>query len=177
MNETRGQLKSDIENQKSAANPSLVEINRTFRAPVERVWEAWSQPELFKQWWGPEEFTSPRAEMDFREGGKFIFGMQSPQGEITWSVGTVTEIKPNQKIVFSETFGNEQGDVITPKEAGMPNWPGEYHGTITVEFEKLDADLTKMSIHHTGIPAQMHDDCVEGWKSSFNKLQQLLERH
>lgn len=43
-------------------------VRRVFEAPLERVWKAWSDSEAVKQWWGPDYFTCPRAEMDFREG-------------------------------------------------------------------------------------------------------------
>ena len=46
-----------------------VVVTRRFDAPVERAWNAWSDPEDVRQWWGPTGFTCPRADMDFREGG------------------------------------------------------------------------------------------------------------
>ena len=44
-------------------------FTRTFAAPVERVWQAWADPELVKRWWGPDGFTCPLARIDLREGG------------------------------------------------------------------------------------------------------------
>lgn len=177
MNESRGSTNTTDVGQNKKVDTQLVEISRTFRAPIKRVWEAWSNPEIIKQWWGPESFTSPKAEMDLKQGGKFLFGMESPAGEVNWSAGSVTTLVPNKKIVLAESFSNEQGEYISPKEAGMPNWSGEYHGTITVDFNSVGEDQTKMSIRHTGIPADLHDECVEGWSSSLNKLQKLVERH
>lgn len=43
-------------------------VSRVFNAPVEPVWRAWTDPALVMRWWGPDHFTSPSAEIDFREG-------------------------------------------------------------------------------------------------------------
>src|SRR5687767_10044014 len=45
-------------------NSPLVEVTRTFHAPVDRVWKAWSYEDLTKQWWGPEDYTCPKADID-----------------------------------------------------------------------------------------------------------------
>jgi uncharacterized protein YndB with AHSA1/START domain len=51
---------------KNAKKTDLI-VNRVFNAPVKRVWKAWIEPEIVKQWWGPEGFTCPVAKIDFRE--------------------------------------------------------------------------------------------------------------
>lgn len=50
-----------------------ITISRVFDAPREKVWKAWTDPELIKKWWGPKDFTAPRIEIDFRVGGKYLF--------------------------------------------------------------------------------------------------------
>lgn len=54
-------------------------IERTFDAPRELVFKAWTEPERVLHWLGPKAFTSPAATIDFRVGGKFLFAMQSPE--------------------------------------------------------------------------------------------------
>ena len=54
-------------------------VTRVFDAPVEQVWNAWVEPEMVKQWWGPTGFTCPLAEMDFREGGTSLVCMRAPK--------------------------------------------------------------------------------------------------
>ncbi len=51
-------------------------VARVFDAPVELAWKAWIEPELVMQWWGPDGFTSPSAEIDFREDGKLADPVQ-----------------------------------------------------------------------------------------------------
>ena len=52
----------------TAAEQELV-IERVLDAPRERVWEAWTDPEQMKKWWGPKDFTAPTVEIDLKEGG------------------------------------------------------------------------------------------------------------
>jgi uncharacterized protein YndB with AHSA1/START domain len=167
---------TETEQGKSLEASPLVEVTRTFRAPVERVWNALSDPELIKQWWGPTNFTAPNAETDFRVGGKYLFSMQGPDGKVIWSGGDYKEIIPDKKIVCTDHFSDKDGNPITANEAGMTgDWPKDLY--ITIELESIGPDQTKMAISHEGIPAEMHDDCVKGWSESVDKLQKLVERN
>lgn len=153
-----------------------VTVTRFFNAPLKRVWQAWANEEMMKQWWGPEGFTSPSARIDFRVGGESLLAMKDPNGEVVWSGGVYKEIVPFKKIVTTDHFADEYGNVISANEVGMPgDWPIE--GLITIEFSDANEEEVKIIINHLGIPKEMHDDCVEGWKSSLNKLQRLVEHH
>lgn len=154
----------------------LVKITRIFNAPIEKVWNAWSDEQLIKQWWGPESYTAPIAKIDFREGGKYTLAMRDASGNMIWSSGVYKVIEPYKTIVSSDYFSDENGNVISAREAGMPGkWPLEC--IVTVDFSNAHAEQTKIIISHEGIPREMHDECVEGWNSSINKLQKILEHH
>lgn len=151
-----------------------VEITRTFTAPVERLWEVWTTPELVKQWWGPETYSCPEAKIDLRQGGKCLLAMKGPDGKVMYSGGTIEELIPNQKLVTTDQFTDKEGNAIDPKEVGMPgDWPEA--SRITVEFRKDGADGSELHILHEGIPKEMHDDCVQGWSSSIDKFQRVVE--
>ncbi len=175
MEQKASQSPKTNEYKTSTDNSPLVEIKRTFNAPIEEVWKAWSDPSMIKQWWGPREFTASSAKTDFKEGGQYVFAMKSPQGQVLWSAGTYEEIIPHQKIVYTDQFSDENGNPITPEEAGMPNWPGEGLTYVTVDFESK-GEQTKMTLTHSGLPKSMHDDCVSGWSTSIDKMQLLVER-
>jgi uncharacterized protein YndB with AHSA1/START domain len=154
----------------------LVEISRKFTAPVERLWKAWTEPELMKQWWGPENYSCPEAKMDVRVGGKSILAMKGPDGKLQYSGGTYEEIVPNQKIVTTDQFTDKDGNFMSAKDVGLPGeWPDTMR--ITIEFKSLAANETQMSIVHQGIPKEAHDDCVSGWSSSIDKLQKVVEHN
>lgn len=153
-----------------------VQIETKFSSPVQRVWEAWSKPELVRQWWGPENYTCPAAKIDFRERGDYLFAMRSPVGDTVWSKGVYQEISPRKRIVCTDVFCDENGVMIDPREVGLPGeWPAAC--LLTVDFRELEGDETLLRLTHEGIPAEMHDDCVQGWTSSLEKMRKLLERH
>lgn len=156
-------------------NTPPVEITRTFRAAVELLWNAWSVPELAKQWWGPETYTCPEAKIDFREGGKYLLAMKSPEGVVIWSTGEYVEISLFKKIVCTDSFSDKDGNVVSAKSVGVPGDWGDVC-SMRVEFESKGDDETVMRITHLGIPAEMHDDCVGGWNTSIDKLQRLVEK-
>lgn len=154
----------------------IVKIARMFNAPIERVWRAWSHEELVKHWWGPENYSAPTVKINFHVGGKSLMAMQDSSGKMIWSGGVYKEIVPYKKIVMTDHFADEKGNVVSARDVGMPGkWPIDC--IITVEFSISQEGLTKMTIAHEGIPKEMHDDCVHGWNSSINKLQRLVEHH
>jgi uncharacterized protein YndB with AHSA1/START domain len=155
-------------NQTNTKTDELV-ITRTFDAPRERVWKAWTEPEEFMKWWGPKNFTAPSCKMDFREGGKYLFCMTSPDGKDYWSTGIYKEIKTPERIVWTDSFADENGNVVPGSHYGMgDDFPLEM--TVVVTFEDLGGK-TKMTLRHIGMPAGDMDKMAgQGWNESFDKL-------
>ena len=153
---------------RETASRDLV-ITRIFNAPRELVWKAWTEPEHLKKWHGPIGYTSPYYEVDFRVGGKYLACMRSSDGQDIWSTGVYREIVPLSKIVCTDCFSDEKGNVVPATYYGMPDdIPLEM--MVTVTFEELDGK-TRMTLRHAGLPAgMMIDGANEGWNSSFEKL-------
>lgn len=155
-------------------------IERIFDAPVEPVWKAWTDPQMIKKWWGPKEFTCPVAKIDLRVGGKYLScmrGAATPGGEVKdfWSTGKYLEIVPMKKLVMTDSFADENGNIVPATDYGMDSqMPLEMK--ITVEFEEVDGK-TKMTLKHEGIPAgKDRDGAQAGWGTSFDKLAEHLEK-
>lgn len=165
-----------VQHKRNLPQSKLIEITRTFQASVEKVFRAWSDPQLAKQWWGPSQYTAPSMRIDFRPGGKYIFAMQGPDKKVIWSSGIYEEIIPMKKIVCSDFFSNENGDMVSAESLGIPGQWSE-NPYVTVEFESIAKDQTKMVLSHEGIPQVMYDDCIKGWSESFDKLQKLVEQN
>ena len=155
----------------------FVEVTTDINASIEQVWNAWKDTDLIKQWWGPANFTCPFAENDFRIDGKYLYAMKSKEGEEMWGTGVFKEIFPFELIVCTDQFSDENGDVISAEQAGMSE---EWHGLDTfifsVKFTKTSENSTTIQLVHEGIPASMHDECVDGWSTSLDKLKALLEK-
>jgi len=147
-------------------------IERIFDAPRQQVWKAWTDPEQVKRWWGPKDFTAPFAELDLRVGGKYLFLMRSPEGKDYWSTGTYREIVPMEKIVATDSFSDEKGNVVPASNYGMTgDWPLEL--IVTVTFEDQDKK-TKMTLNHVGFPpGEPREMAYEGWNQSFDKLAEV----
>jgi uncharacterized protein YndB with AHSA1/START domain len=155
-----------------------VVITRTFNAPLERVWEAWTHPEELKKWWGPKDFTAPAITTDFREGGTFHYCMHGPAGsefdKDLWSGGVFKEIIPMKKIVATDYFADDKGNKISPKEYGMPgdDWPDEM--LVTVTFEEVAPGKTKLTLLHQGHGKEMVEPATQGWNESLDKFAAIL---
>jgi uncharacterized protein YndB with AHSA1/START domain len=95
-------------------------VVRSFEAPVEAVWRAWSDPELVRRWWGPAGWTCPVAKMDFRVGGASLVAMRSPDGVDIYSTWAYTEIRPQEYFSYIFNLADEHGTTIDPVSIGMP---------------------------------------------------------
>lgn len=148
-------------------------ISRTFDAPRERVWQAWTEPEQLMRWWGPKDYTSPVAEIELRPDGKYLFSMRSPEGQNYFSAGIYREIVPLERVVFTDSFADEEGNIVPASHYGMDaDFPIEL--VVTVTLEDVDGQ-TKMTLRHSGIPpGDMTDMTAAGWNESFDKLAEDL---
>ena len=165
-------METKTKQQSSALQKDIV-INRVFDLPISKVWQAWTYAETFKKWWGPKDFTCPSSKMEARVGGKYLNCMRGPDGKEYWSTGVVKEFVPERKLVVTDNFSDEKGNIKPASEYGMAgNWPKEL--LITVYLEEADG-ATKMKLRHEGIPDEMRDDCIQGWNESLDKLENNIK--
>lgn len=152
---------------------SILVIEREFDAPRERVWMAWTDPELVKRWWGPKGFTAPVCRISLRVGGAYFFCMRSPQGKDYCNTGFYREIAPFERLAATNSFADEKGNIVSATSYGMgPGFAREMLQTVT--FEELGGK-TKLTLSHAGIPpGRDMENAREGWGQSFDKLADLL---
>jgi uncharacterized protein YndB with AHSA1/START domain len=144
-------------------------VERVFDAPLELVWRAWTEPEQFMRWYGPKGLTTPTCEIDFRVGGRHLFGMRSPDGQGYWSTGVYREIVPLERFVFTDSLADEQGNVVG-MDGGVP-----LETIVTVSFEDLGGGRTKLTLRQTGWPDDsMAAGANAGWGQALEKLAALL---
>lgn len=152
-------------------NPSedSVVIERTLDAPVDLIWRMWTDPEHFKAWYGPDGASIPVAKMDVRVGGTRLvcMEMETPGGTMQmWFTGEYREIVENQRLVYTESMSDENGNVQSPSDMGMP----EGHPETTEIIVELDdvGGRTKMVMTHAGVPADSPG--AAGWNMALDKL-------
>jgi uncharacterized protein YndB with AHSA1/START domain len=153
----------------NSRSADAVEIERDLDAPVELIWQMWTDPEHFKAWYGPDGASVPIAEMDVREGGTRLVCMevQTPGGPMTmWFTGRYREIVENKRLVYTESPSDEHGNVLAPSDIGMP---GTHPITTEVRVELEDVDgRTKLVVTHAGIPSDSPG--AAGWRIALDKL-------
>lgn len=160
---------------KTDAQDAVV-IERSFEAPVQLIWQMWTDPDHFKAWYGPDGATIPVAKMDVRVGGTRLvcMEMQTPDGPMQmWFAGEYREVIENERLVYTEFPSDESGNVASPSGLGMP----EGHPTTTeVRVDLQDRDgRTKMIMTHAGIPADSPG--AVGWAMAFDKLADRVAAH
>jgi uncharacterized protein YndB with AHSA1/START domain len=157
----------------STTSQDAIVIERLFDAPVELIWQMWTQAEHYKQWYGPQGFTVPIAEMELRVGGKRLFCMETPDGSMRmWLTGEYTEIVPNERLVYTESMADEHGNIL-PRPAGMSAEEYPVRTVITVLLEALDG-RTRMRMTHAGVPAN-DEGASAGWEQAFTKMADHIE--
>ena len=144
----------------SEADRTLV-VERVFKAPPERVFNAWTDPEVLVQWWGPEGLHTPEHTMDVREGGAWRTVMMNDKGETHTASGVYREIAPPKRLVM--TWAWEQPD------------GGRGHETlIELSFEPAEQGTRLKLVQRLFATAEARDNHRMGWDSSFNCLGQYL---
>ncbi len=99
-------------------------IHHLFEVSKEAVWKAWHDPEYVKQWWGPDGFSCPRADIDFRVGGVSLVCMRAPErfgGKDSYSTWTYTAIEPGRRIEYLHNLADGDGNKVHPESVGMPS--------------------------------------------------------
>jgi uncharacterized protein YndB with AHSA1/START domain len=156
------------------APQDAVVIERSFDAPPHLIWRMWTEPEHFKAWYGPDGATVPVAKMDVRAGGSRLVCMEmdTPGGLARmWFTGEYREVVENERLVYTESMSDENGNVLSPSDMGMP--PGHPVTTeVTIELTDLGG-RTKMVLTHAGIPAGSPG--AAGWAMAFSKLAAHVE--
>ena len=156
------------------------EISRLYRAPREKVWQAWTEPARLKQWWGPKGFTVHTCKVDLRPGGTFLYGMRAPDGSDMWGKFVYREIKAPERLVFVVSFSDPQAGVTL--HPGMEDWPR--YILSTVQFEDLSGK-TKVSI--SWIPHEASEterrtfdegrpSMHQGWGGTLDQLEAHLRK-
>jgi uncharacterized protein YndB with AHSA1/START domain len=79
-------------------------LTRLIDAPREKLFRAWTEPELLKQWFAPAPWTTPLAEVDVRPGGASLIVMRSPEGQDKPVPGVYLEVVKNEKLVYTDAY-------------------------------------------------------------------------
>lgn len=106
-------------------------ITREFRAPRALLWRVQTQAQHLQHWLSPEGFHAIHADMDFRVGGRYHYGIEGPNGLQMWGLQQFLDIEPERKIVHLQSFSTPKGGL--GRHPMAPAWPAYMHVTSTWE--------------------------------------------
>ena len=87
-----------------------------FDAPIDQVWELWSDPRKLERWWGPPTHPARVEKHDLNPGGEVTFFMTGPEGDRSWGTWRITAVDPPTSLEFTDAFADPDGTPI----ADMP---------------------------------------------------------
>ena len=145
-------------------------IERSIAAPPERVFDAFTDPEQLIQWWWPQGFTCPAAEVDLRVGGTYRLAMQWPgavpsENQFSHCMsGEYYEIeRPHRLVMSGRAVNDEQGEIFAT--------------LIELTFEARDGRTVltmRQSYFEPLPPPEALAGAEQGWNEQLDKLERLL---
>lgn len=140
---------------------TTLHITRMIPAPIQKVWDAWTRPELLARWAAPEGVEHIEYEVDLRVGGAYTLRMQTPEGGQHTAVGVYTEVDAPNRIAYTWDWVEE-----------------DYHmgvdTLVTVEFRPA-GNATEVVLTHEHFPvSEATEGHNEGWSSCLNRLEGIF---
>ena len=137
----------------------VVRIERTFEAPAEDVFDAWTSPEVMRRWLHPgPEWATPEADVDLRVGGKVRVVMRRPDGTEVEAKGEYTVIDRPHRLVMTWTFDDEPSN----------------EQLLELSFTESEGSTTVLLVN-TGISTGERRDAQDwGWRGCLDQLGQAL---
>jgi uncharacterized protein YndB with AHSA1/START domain len=138
---------------------AVLVVRRTIRASRERLFDAWTQPDKLKRWWGPQSVVCVDAEVDLRVGGRYRIANQFPDGKVVWISGEFEAIERPAKLVYTWRLGTSTGE-------------GE---RVSVTFEVRGEGTEVIVTHERIADAAMRDGHENGWAGCLEGLDNYLK--
>jgi len=137
-------------------------LTRIINAPREKVFKAWTDPKLLKQWFAPSPYTVPVAEMDVRPGGSNLVVMRGPDGTESANRGVYLEIVKNERLVFTDAYS----------KAWEPSDKPFMTVVLSFEQEGGNTKYTARVLHWTVADREAHEKMGfhQGWGQSTDQL-------
>lgn len=137
-----------------------LQVRRTFAAPRDRVYRAWTDAKQFALWFHPtSDYTTVITQLDLRVGGAYRLEMHDPGGNVHKLWGTYREVRPPEKLVFTWQWQRENATAET---------------LVTVEFRDLGASTEVCLTHQNFSSAEEREKHNHGWNGCFGQLEQHL---
>ena len=143
-------------------------LTRLINASPDKVFRAWTEPELLKQWFCPRPWTTPVFETDVRPGGSSYCLMRGPNGEEMPNHGVYLEVIKNEKLVFTDAY----------IKAWEPSGKPFFTCVLTFEDEGGKTRYTARARHWTDADRETHEKMGfhEGWGKATDQLEAVVAK-
>jgi uncharacterized protein YndB with AHSA1/START domain len=147
-----------------------IHITREFAADLDLVWDAFTKAEILDQWTAPKPYRARTKEMDFREGGRWLYAMVSPEDVVIggrYSLVEFIKIQPKSSFSTKNSFSDENGNSINNAFSLVKNSFKAGAEITTVHIEKVFDNLSTLEMMATG-------GFIEGTAAAMNNLDEYL---
>jgi len=153
-------------------------FSRVIDVPKELVWRAWTEPELLKPWFCPLPWKTIDCEIDLRPGGIFRTTMQSPEGQEFPGTSCYLEVKPNEKLVWTNALLPGYQPSFVPESCGTDDVGFMFTGVIELADHAGGTLYTATVIHADEAGCQKHADMgfEAGWGVALDQLVAMIKR-
>ncbi|BCH25508.1 activator of HSP90 ATPase [Mesorhizobium sp. L-8-10] len=143
-------------------------LSRLIDAPREKVYRAWTDAEILKQWFAPKPWSTPHAELDVRPGGANLVVMSDPDGNEFPNRGVYLEVVPNRKLVITDAYS----------AAWEPSEKPFFTAVLTFEDEDGKTRYTARALHWSVADRETHEKMGfhEGWGQCADQLEAVAKR-
>lgn len=148
--------------------PRELVLNRLLDTTPARIWRAWTEPELMKEWFCPAPWKVTEAKLDLRPGGASYVLMQGPEGQEFPNYGQYLEVVKEKKIVFTDAY---LGD-------WKPSEKPFFTAIVTMENEGGKTRYIARALHWTDADCEQHKQMGfhEGWGKAADQLEALCKQ-
>ena len=145
-----------------------IKVVREFDAPLEMVWKAWTDSKLLDQWWAPRPFKTNTRSMDFREGGRWSYYMEGPDGTRHYCLVDYNCVVPKKSFSGDDAFCDEHETIL----AAFPRmkWKNEFFAT--TDGTRVEVEITFTSVADLEKIIEM--GFKEGFAAAHANLDELL---
>jgi uncharacterized protein YndB with AHSA1/START domain len=150
-------------------------IKRTFKAPRQLVFNAWTDVAQLEKWYAPQGCTIKFSYLDAKPGGRFLSCVRTPDGKDCWCMGEYMAIDIPEKIIHTMVIADSNGNRVDAQTAGMTHdWPQET--TVTLTFEETNGQTT-VTLHQTvSLELAQNTGAYPSWLSMMDNLDAELEK-
>jgi uncharacterized protein YndB with AHSA1/START domain len=149
-------------------------LRRQLPCSTREVFEAWTEPRHFVQWWAPPGMLMVYCTIDLRPGGQIRHCLALPDGREVWSRGVYRLVEPGQTLVYADSFTDPQGNPVAPSYYGIPS-DLIREPLITLRFQVLGLNTAELTLEcEDATTDEERYWATQMWNQIFDRLEQYL---